>query len=507
MWKWLKNHISLTLLLAATCCLAWAIGGAVRGTPLPLCLTVALTATLCGWLAGKSRMNNRQAAGWLIVPGISGVFLSVTGLLAPLRAFFISSLSILGQSIFRVYTRNPVDYSPLVATWSDLLQRFTSVLSRLGEWGGALAAGKVGMDPVVTGLVWSILLWLVGIWSGWQLCRNHQALRALAPGGLVIALVLDYTNREISPLLGYLVLILMLLGLSRIDALHISWRRRGIDYSDSIAFDSISATIVVTILLVGLAMVTPSFSWQELAEMVRERTSSNDRLAESLGLDESSEPAHPGAYDPTGLPRQHLVGTPPDYLQDLVMTVSTGELPPMPNVIIPNNASRHYWRTTSFDVYNGAGWSSSVTRNIPLPANGALMEIPPGSRVVRQQIHVLAGRNERVYWTGTLIQADVDLEIAWRSLPPSVSSPGYSGDMLGALTTTNRYSVVSIEPNASITQLRAAGSDYPPEVTRYYLQLPKSVPERVLDLAHELTATAPTPSGTSALAVPISTST
>jgi hypothetical protein len=65
--------------------------------------------------------------------------------------------------------------------------------------------------------------------------------------------------------------------------------------------------------------------------------------------------------------------------------------------------------------------------------------------------------------------------------------------MLGALTEVEEYTVVSYLPHVNTSQLRNAGSDYPPEIARRYLQLPESTPERVLGLARELTQAGLTP--------------
>ena len=49
------------------------------------------------------------------------------------------------------------------------------------------------------------------------------------------------------------------------------------------------------------------------------------------------------------------------------------------------------------------------------------------------------------------------------------------------------YTVVSAISTATVQELRAAGEDYPDWLRRRYLQLPRSVPRRVIDLAHEAT--------------------
>ena len=71
-------------------------------------------------------------------------------------------------------------------------------------------------------------------WAGWGLRRNRQALQALAPGGLLLALVLDYTHGEVGLLVMYLAILLILMGLARDEWRHVGWRLRNVDYSESI---------------------------------------------------------------------------------------------------------------------------------------------------------------------------------------------------------------------------------------------------------------------------------
>jgi transglutaminase-like putative cysteine protease len=492
LYKWLKNNISLFLLLLAMLSLVLALGQAIRGLTWVLLMPVAMAAVLCGWLIGVSRIKGWQLTGSLVVLGMIGVFLYVTGLVAPIGNLLLSTSSVVTQIIFRLVAEIPVNFTSLNASWSALIQQLAAVLARLGAWGETLAAGKVATDSVVTGLAWSTLLWLVEFWSGWYLSRKRQALGALAPGALVLALVSDYTGNKIGLLLLYLAILLLLIGVSRFDGLRASWQHRGMDYSDSIAFDSMFPIFLSTIFLVGIAAITPSFSWQDLAERVRQESQGgDDRVAESFGLQENPQEAD--VYGSRGLARHQQVGAPPDLSQDLVFTVRTGELSsiPDPNVIL--QPPRHYWRAMTYDIYTGAGWSSSQVQNTTQPAGTALLEVPLGYKVVRQQLHMVSDQNERVYWTGTLVQADVELEISWRSLPPANSSPISPGDMLGTLINASDYSLVSVEPQVGAVQLRAAGTTYPPEVTGSYLHLPESVPGRVLLLARELTQTPSTP--------------
>src|SRR5205085_1275486 len=52
------------------------------------------------------------------------------------------------------------------------------------------------------------------------------------------------------------------------------------------------------------------------------------------------------------------------------------------------------------------------------------------------------------------------------------------------------YTVVSAVSTATVQELRAAGENYPDWVRQRYLQLPRRMPRRVVDLAHQTTADA-----------------
>jgi transglutaminase-like putative cysteine protease len=494
LWNWLKKNTSLSLLLVATVDFTLALGRLVHGTTWSLFMPTALAAALGGWWAGKSRLSGRRAAGWLVAPGISGLFLYITGLGVALGNLLCSIIPAITQSVLQVYHSAPVDMLPIVAAWTTFSAQAGTILSRLGAWIWALSTKETTTDPIATTLAWSILLWLVGSWSGWHLRRHHQALRALAPGGVVLALVLDYTGREIGLVVLYLACMLVLIGLSHYWRSRAIWERRGVDYSESIAIDSTVAILSITIFLTGLAALTPSLSWQDLVERVRRGDRGDEgHVAETLGLEAPPNVAGSAAYRPNGLPRQQLLGMPPELLEELVLTVATGEIPPLPNVIKTVSVNRYYWRSVTYDRYTSVGWASSPAENHLLAANIPLMESVPEYRVIRQNVNLVSAQNERLYWTGTLVLADNELEIAWRSTPPPEPSPAGEGDMLGALAASNTYTVVSIIPQVSAAQLRAAGNNYPSEVARRYLRLPETVPERVLAKARELTTMAPTP--------------
>jgi transglutaminase-like putative cysteine protease len=153
---------------------------------------------------------------------------------------------------------------------------------------------------------------------------------------------------------------------------------------------------------------------------------------------------------------------------------------------------RHYWRWLTYDIYNGQGWTSSPTENISHTANQAVLPISGERyRVIHQEVEKASTQDNRLYWTGSLARVSQPFEVNWRTSPESLDSgvtPILSADMLGATTEQQSYQADSLIPIVSANQLRASSQTYPQEIRKRYLTLPETIPQRVLDLAQELTA-------------------
>jgi transglutaminase-like putative cysteine protease len=439
-------------------------------------------------------MTPKQAWASLTAVGVLGTFAYAGGLILPSGQVVLAALAIIPQAVLWISKRATIDFSPLVMTWTDLSGQITNLLTRLWDWGTAQVNGITVVDPVVTALVWSIILWLVGTWAGWHMRRNRQALHALAPGGAMMALVLGYSRGDVELLIVYLAILLALMGLMRDEWRHAQWQQHKMDYAESIRFDTLMMVGVITIGLTLSAAGSLSFSWQELMDKLRKTDqTTEDHLAESLGLERPVDPSTTAPYRSGGLPRSHLLDTPPELLKDVVMTISTGELPPIPETVVDVSPNRYYWRTITYDKYSGTGWSSSQAQDILLPANTPLLESPRDFRPVTQHIKQISDQHTNVYWTGSLGQVDTEIKIAWRTQPPTVPGPTSNVDMLGALTDQSEYTVISYVPQFNVEQLRTAGIALPEGIVNRYLALPPDMPERVLTLARTLTQSAPTP--------------
>ena len=493
-WKWIRKNVTLLMLLTAMICLVLALGELVRGATWSLFMPVSIVAVLCGWGLGREKLKPKQAWVSLIALGVLGVFIYVGGLVRSLARLILSIFSLIPQIASWISDKVLIDTRLLLVTWEELTSHIASLFLRLWAWWAALLAGSPFVDPLAAGLVWSILLWLIGAWAGWKMRRERQALPALIPGSILLALVLNYTRGEVAALIMYLAILLVLMGLARVEHMHVRWEQRKLEYAESIRIETLTMAGMVTIMLVLLAANAPSLSWRELMDKMQHRNqASENHAAEALGLERPINVASTEAYRANGLPRSHLLDTPPELLQDVVMTVTTGELPTAPETTVNIEPNHYYWRKITYDIYSGAGWLSSPAQEILLPADTPLLEAPDGYRTINQRIQQGADQDWALYWTGILGQVDVDTDIAWRAKPPGDPDPLHVGDMLGGLTDSTEFTVTSYSPQFSAAQLRTANSNYPPKIVERYLQLPENTPERVLALARELTQTAPTP--------------
>jgi transglutaminase-like putative cysteine protease len=367
---------------------------------------------------------------------------------------------------------------------------------RVYAWLIGMSSGINMNDPVARVFVWSIVLWLLAAWAGWSL-RRRDAITALAPALAILGLVADYTGKSIAMLWLLAVLTVALMGMGRYNANLRRWLNQKRDYAELISSNTLFALTMATVLLAVVAWFVPMISIKDILDRFR-KPAQQSSVASSLGLEMTREPSRFAPYRAPGLPQQHLLGAGPELSKDLVFTVRTGELPPIPRNTIASIAPRHYWRSNVYDIYTGTGWVSSEAEDKQYAAGDATFEtIPPGYRLLTQDFSLKHEDDSRLYWSGMLYSSDRPFEAAWRTMPGSISAdssiPFNGADPLGALNTSHTYRVESFIPEASVDEMRAAGRSYPSVIALRYLALPQNIPERVYALARRLTATYATP--------------
>ncbi len=495
-----RNLFVLLLLAAIAGCVAYGLSDVVRGLDMFLLWLVGVAAIVAGWLLARRVKQRRWAVLWAVLIGLTGLLVRVGRLDRYLwqllwagGSFIVQGVEHLRRLLMEVESLPP-NPAPFVTALSEFGTALVTLLTRTVTWLLSILHGAQIFDPAAATLVWGFILWMAAVWAGWMVRRRARPLVAVVPLGVLLAAVLSYTFAVTGALLFMMGFALVLMAVVAHNVREARWERESVDYSSDLRAELIGGAIAIAMGLMVVAVLTPSLSVDDVVDFFRElRTTESaettERVAESLGLEQQTQQgrSEPSEIDQTrsgGLPRRHLIGTGDELRRRVVMTVRTGELSPMPESVMTEAPPRHYWRSATYDEYSGRGWYADSTYIESYepgePSNVASLET---HRPLRQEVQMVQDIGDLVYVAGTLATTDQDYKVAWRT----------SNDPFAATIKEETYRADSFISTANAAALREANVVYPPWVVERYLQLPEDIPERVISLARDLTATEPTP--------------
>jgi transglutaminase-like putative cysteine protease len=142
-----------------------------------------------------------------------------------------------------------------------------------------------------------------------------------------------------------------------------------------------------------------------------------------------------------------------------------------------NSDTERYWRTTTLPEFDG--------RTFSLPSRslhrvGDTDGGEPEGRTIRQQIQILALAGKQV------VPAAADVDAVSPNGEMRINSDTGTLLKLTELVSGEQFTIVSVEPDITVDELRAATTDNPPD--EIFLGLPDNVPDNVYDTAAEVTA-------------------
>jgi transglutaminase-like putative cysteine protease len=489
--------LGFLLVLTGLQTFTYGVSESLRNPNTKYLFTVCFIAVWIGLGLGKRNSNPIQAAAGIAALGVAGVWIIGARLAIPILDLARAVVVAIPLIIPAVQSKTMFDTSSIVSAWGVIIDASGGLASRWQIWLAGLARNISVNDVLVRNMLWLILFWLVAAWAGWFTARRNAVITFL-PALVLLAAVTSYSEHGIETIWMLVLVMLLLMGVWNYKNHTQQWESRKVDYSDSIRYDNTLAVFFLAITMGSLAFITPSISWREVRDYFREREqASQSEAADMLGIQEPQVSSKTGSAPRPALPRQHLLSGGYAHSQKIVMTIRTGELPPMMETGLAANAPRYYWRSVIYDKYIGAGWVTSPAPSQKYSANTPLI---PGLLNNYKLIHLdvdIQQPEGKLFWSGMLFSADIPLRVDWRARPPSDlfadRSALLQADIFLAATKATAYKANSYLPIVSIGQLRSAPSDYPDAIRKHYLALPHSVPERVLALAQEITAGKPNP--------------
>jgi transglutaminase-like putative cysteine protease len=485
------QEMTFVLTLTALACLPIALSELIRDAGMSLLLPVTLFGAMLAWAFAGWRARKLLSALVLLTIGPLALYIRIGQMGGALFELIRQVYLLIPAFFYKLFYKIPIDASFLFSALNGLSQKTLALSGRLSLWFTGIFQGIQIEDPVVRTLLCSIALWLIAVWAGWQIYRNKKFILGMLPCTVTLAFVVDYTGQEKTVLWCYLALLFFLYGLTNYNHLLNHWNTSHTDYAESTSIDTLFLVGGITLGLVSASYFVSTFSIQEFLDNFREKravASESHTVSPPRGELVNDNFTITGLQD--GLPRSYLLSAGPEISTQLAMIISTGELPPMPPDVHPT-VPRYYWRTLTYSIYTGGGWTNPSVSTVNVSADQSLIKSSnPNYRFVHAQVTFPDDASERLYWTGTLISADIPFKAAWNH--KSDDNSLLDTDMLAALATVESYKAESLVLNISVQDLRDSPSVYPAWMRKQFLALPDSVPERVLALARDLTASEPT---------------
>ena len=486
------DAMGLILILVALQTLAYGISSSLRNTDTRYLFWVCLLAALIGIGLSRTKVDGSSASAGMVALGVIGVWILGARLTSPLLDLGKAALGVISQIVSTIESHTPVDLTGMADAWLVIMQASSALGVRVQTWLIGLDKNMTVSDPLVRSMAWTLIMWLISAWMGWYAGRRN-AIASLLPSIILLAAITSYSEYKVETLWLMVFILLLLMGIWNYRNHTKQWESRRVDYSESIRYDSMQAVLLLAITLGAFAFFTPSISWRELRDHLRERNqTSGNNAADMLGVQQ--QPASPGNsfVQKSSLPREHLLSGGYAQSRKVVMTIRTGELPPVENPSLTVNAPRYYWRSTTYDRYVGAGWVTSPARPQTYEANTPLIPgLLEGYKLVHLDVQ-MAEPEGKLFWSGILFSADIPFTATWRLRPGSSlfadQSALLEADIFAALSNAESYQVDAYVPRVTVQELRAASTDYPADIRERYLILPRSVPGRVYQLALEITS-------------------
>jgi len=501
LWNFLRKKISLSTVLYLVLIylimyfVLLGVELVIRGTSVEVLRLLILLGVLVGWLLGRSSLKFWGACLIALVTGFIMTLIHIGGIDTSIWNLVKASVSYLWELIIPGFS---VDPSSLSFHLSVIQTRTLEIFNSLSIWTSDLFTGFVIYNQVSTLISWGYLLWLGSAWIAWVTRKKDNPLWGIIPAGLTLSILMTYTLEKRILLVFLLGAGLILIGLINHEVHQKEWKKRGIRGAKNARDRVILAVLGFSVSTMVFSGLMPSIRINAIAEPF-ERLIYGDSESEGIGSEGSIDV---GGFNSdlysierfAGLPRQKLIGTGPELAQRVVMIVQ------FPNTAfvqtdLPNAA--RYWGSFSYDKYTGTGWQASPTVEVEYSPGQEIIPIQfENFNVITQKIRLSNALRGTLYSAGAPVTVDRDVLVSWRTIIDETENDDqhiYRVDDLFAGTIEQlQYQVRSQVSNATDDELRLVNGEIPEWIEARYLDLPDTVPDRVLQLAQEIVVNQPT---------------
>lgn len=459
---------------------------------LPLALIFAIALTLVSAVLEVNWVPEDSVVTWTVMLGLVLSVVLAKRPLASLPAWLLlAGYGLATTVIILAQLRPPVSIISAgpESTLTYIRQNLILFADRAGGWLRAVSGQESSEETIVFAFGLGLLSWLLITYTGWATYRRHNPLNGLILVGLALGFNILYGNGIIWTLAVFIGLAVLLIAAVHMVDMHQLWERRRVDYPTGINVELMITGGGVALVLLLFSFIVPAINIRAITRAFLERQSVQqaeealERAFAGVNFDEGNLPGRElerAAGGGSSLPRSFLLGNPPELAETLVMTATVQGEEAAEEADWPI-----HWRSFSYDIYTGRGWTVSNERQESFAA-GELLPLPPveSPRLLTQSVYWLLGDTNTRYTLGLPLRFDHSVTAYWRGLSDLSQVRGSADDY------TAESQVINATP-ADLQQTVVANT--PEAILARYTALPDDVPERVHQLAREATATASDP--------------
>lgn len=376
--------------------------------------------------------------------------------------------------------------TPAEFTW---LERLGILGERINSSALLFLANQPLNDSILFLCLLSLVFWFNAITAGYLLTRYQKPWSSLLIAGVILISIDIY-----HPVLAHngftsaLFTVLVFLLTTRIYFKNKSreWHAERASVDSDTGNNLVRVVLISTVILVFIA-----WNSTRIVRAFVPDTPERERLLENWqGLRERLQNATAPLRGSVPVQMEYFgdsfgLGTGTSLTKETIFTVS----PTIPKY----GDAPFYWRIRSYDTYSAGQWSNTIKNEVLVKPEEKLGPFTQYNHRINREFIFRPVRNlGMLYSPGLMLQSDQSTKLIIDGTKNQVN------DIVVVLVDEmvrpgTEYTLSSSLAAPSLADMRAAGMDYPDWVVENYLQLPQNMPQRISDLARQITIDSLTP--------------
>ena len=363
------------------------------------------------------------------------------------------------------------------ADGSPITRRAFNAIVDIVEWVAAVPTDETQAGVIEFAMFLTLAIWALCASGIWLALRGSHGWTTVLFGGVMLAFALSNLPDGLGWRLGIFMAssVMLLIHLNTVRRIT-EWRGRGAVFDARTVLAQSGVVLAVGLLVAAVSAALPAPPFAPLGAVSRSLEDTTHQVGAQFSRLFSALPSRK-QYSTLTFDHPTQFQGEPELTDTLLFTV---------------RGPRTYWRARSYAVYTGSGWESGAEAGfVPFEETTT----PNDRRRIPQTNQFRVAAATDTLFTGGLPAAFDE--------PAEALTTAVSGDRaVHVRFATGReyfptrvnlsYASTGLESAALPVELRRAGEEYP-GWTLAYLQLPRSLPQRVRALAASITAEAETP--------------